>query len=95
MTTALQTKRIGSGRPVERLGRRCPPIDDDRVLGSIPHADPADIERVVVLATVIDATKDQRGIANVELLQSIDDVLGERLSLKSRLIGAARANFER
>ena len=43
---------------------------------------------------MIDAAKHQRTIANVELCQAIDDVLGEGLSLKARLVRASGADFE-
>jgi len=59
VTSTLESERISSGRAIEGFGCSGPPVDDDRVLGSIPHADPADVQRVAVPVVVIDPAKHQ------------------------------------
>ena len=94
VSTSFKAKRVGAGRPVEGFRGRSPPIHNHWILAPVPHSNTADIERVVVFATVIDTSKNQRRIANVELLQAIDDVLGERFSFKAGLIGATSTHLE-
>lgn len=43
---------------------------------------------------MVDTTKYQRGIADIELRQPVDHVLGERFALETRLVGAASTDLE-
>lgn len=95
VTPSLETERVGTRRPVERLGGGRTPIDHNRFLGAVPHPDTTNVERVTkAIGCVVDATKDQRGIADVELRQTVDNVLGEHLSLEARLIGTTGTHFK-
>ena len=92
---SVETKRVGPRRPVERLGGGRSPVDHDWFLGSVPHADAPDVERVTkAIGGVVDTTKYQRGIADIELRQPVDHVLGERFALETRLVGAASTDLE-
>ena len=44
MAPADQTHRVGAGGPIERLGDRRPPIDDERLLVFVRDRQPADVE---------------------------------------------------
>lgn len=95
MATPFESQWVRAGRSIERLGGRGTPIDHDRFLGTIPHAYATDVERIAkARGIVIDAAKHQRTVTDVELCQAIDDVLGEGLSLKARLVRASGADFE-
>ena len=94
VASSLESERVGAGCPVEGFGGACSPVDDHRVLRSIPYAHASDVERVAVSVVVVDASEHQRCVADVELGEPVDDVLRERLSLEARLVGAAGTDLE-
>ena len=47
-----------------------------------------------MVALVVDATKDERAVANVELGESIDNVAREDIAFEARLIGTTLVHFE-
>ena len=59
----LEPQGIAAGCPVERLGNRCPPVEDDRILGAVRHRKTADIEALATIGTfhsfVVDTSENQ------------------------------------
>ena len=94
MAAAVEAERVGSCRPIERLGSGSSPVDDYGVLSTVPHTDATDVQRIAKLFVVVDAAKDQRRITDVELVETIDDVLGEGLALEPGLVRTTCADLE-
>ena len=94
VSATVEPERVGTCRPIERLGSGSPPVDNNGVLGSVPHANTANVKRIAKLFVVVDAPKDQRRITDVELVETIYDVLGEGLALEPGLVRTTCADFE-
>ena len=94
MAAPIQAHRVDPGGSVEGLGGRCSPIDHNRILFSIPDANPADVQRVAEGLVVIDTPEHQRRITDIELSQSVGDVLVDDFAFVAGLGGAARAHFD-
>ena len=70
---------MGAGGPVERLGDRRPPVDDQRLLVFVGDGQPADVKRLnargravgrrVRLRLAVDTAEHQRLSADLELLE--------------------------
>jgi hypothetical protein len=85
---------VGSRRSIEGLGSAGPPIDHHRVLCSIPHTDAPDVQGVAIFVVMVDSTENQRRIPDVELIQPIQDVFGERIAFEAGLIGSTCTHLE-
>ena len=94
VSTPLEAERISTSSAIERLGSGSAPVNDDCVLLAVPYADTANVKRVVVFTVMIDATKNERSIANVELLESVENVLRKGISLESCLVCAAFSDLQ-
>jgi hypothetical protein len=83
-----QTHGVATGGPVEGLGDRCPPVDDDRLAVLVGDGETADVEAldgVGRLGGAVDATEDQRGVAQVEVGEPLEECLVERVALEAGL----------
>ena len=91
-----QAHRLAAGGPVERLGDRGPPVDHDRVAVLVGHREPADVEALDRIrapsALAVDAAEDERGVAEIELGQPVDERFVEDVALVAGLEGAADAD---
>jgi hypothetical protein len=84
-----------AGGPVERLGDRGAPVDDQRLLRLVGHGDAADVERLTALGTrLVDAAEHQAGVADVEVVEARGDVALDHLAFPSGLLGSALANLD-
>src|SRR5690606_21197893 len=73
---ADEPHRRPPGGPVERLGDRRPPVDDERLLRLVGHGDAPDVVALAPLgAGLVDPPEDEAGVADVEVLQPLGDVL--------------------
>ena len=96
VTATQQAHRLAAGGAVERLGDRRPPVDDDGLRVLVGDGQPADVEALHparLLGAAIDATEDQRRVAEVELVESLDEGLVEGVALEAGLHRAAEAGF--
>src|SRR5262249_22241366 len=78
--------RPAPGGRVDRLGAGGPPVDDDRVPVGVGHREAADVERLGGLTVdrgSIDSAEDQRGVAEIELREALDQRLVEHIALVS------------
>jgi hypothetical protein len=93
MAAAHETHGLAAGRPVERLGHRSPPVDDDRVLDLVAHRDPPDVigRRLVGL---VDPAEAQRGIAQLELREALEHGVPDDVALEPGLLGAAPPDLD-
>ena len=66
-----EAERVDTGRPVERRGDGCPPVDDNGIVGIVFDVSPADVPTVLVL--VGDATEEVAGAGAVEIFQRLRD----------------------
>ena len=92
MAPAGQAHRVAPGRPVERLGDRCPPVDDDRFTCLVGHGQAPDVEaleRIRRLGVPVDAAEHERRVAEIEVGQPLDQGLVERIALETGLERAA------
>ena len=92
VAAAGEAHRVAAGGPVERLGDRGPPVDDDRLAVLVGHGQAADVEALDGLGTLgvaVDATEHERGVAEVELGEPVDHGLVEHVALVARLERAA------
>jgi hypothetical protein len=94
VTTSFQSEGFGTSGPVERLRGWCAPVDNHGVLRSIPDTDPADVQRVTEHFVVIDPPKDEGRVADVQLIQAVDDVFRERLTLETSLVCTTCTDLE-
>ena len=93
--TTREAHGLRAGGPVERLGDRGPPVDHDRLLVAVGDAHSADVERLgVVVGVGVEATEDQRVVAQIELVQPIGDVALDHLPFPPGLLGAALAHLD-
>ena len=106
VTAADQAHRLAAGGPVERLGDRRPPVDDDRLLGLVGDGEAPDVEAVDQVGVgrghlrarasnvgpaLVDAPEAQRLVADVELREAVGDVLVDDVALVAGLERAAGA----
>ena len=92
---AVQTHGLAARGPVERLGHRGPPVDDQRVVVLVGDGDATDVEALAAVGLVpVDATEHQRGVADVELGQAAHDALVDDLALEAGLVGAPPADLD-
>ena len=95
MAAAHEAHRRPTGRPVEGLGDRRPPVDDDGLLLVVGHREAADVEGVAALAgAAVDAAEHERGVAQIEVREALDDVLVDHVPLPAGLLGAAPADLD-
>ncbi len=86
--TTGESHRFAAGGPVERLGDRRAPVDDDRLALLVGDRQPADVERLQAvggLGHAVDAPEDERRVAEVELGQSVDHGLVEHVAFVAGL----------
>ena len=89
-----QPHRLPARGPVEGLGDRRPPVDDDRLAVLVGHREAADVEaleRVGPLRVAVDPAEHQRRVAEIELGQPVDQGLVEDIALVARLERATEA----
>src|SRR3954454_19148528 len=94
VTSAYDAQRIGRGGPVERLGYRRPPVDQQRVVALVGQPDPADV--VPVAAEHVQTAEAQAGLDGVELRQPVLVHRREGVALAAvlrRAAGAAAADL--
>ncbi len=92
VAAAGEAHRLAPGGPVERLGDRCSPVDDDRLALVVGDGQPADVEALEAVGGLghpVDATEHQRGVAQIELGEPVDDRLVEDVALVAGLERAA------
>ena len=69
VAAARQPHRRAAGGPVEGLGDRRPPVDDDRLLVLVGHGEAADVEGVAAAsplsAVAVDAPEHEAGVAEL------------------------------
>ena len=88
MTPAFDSHRFAPGRSVERLRNRCPPVDHDRILLSVPHAGATDVE-ALSSALGVDPTEHQGAVTQVQLAETVDRRLNNRFTLMPVLFSPA------
>ena len=102
VAAAGQAHRLAAGGPVERLGHRGPPVDDDRLLVLVGHRQAPDVVGVarrrlrvaVAVARLVDAPEHERGVAEVELGEPVGDRVLDHVALEPGLLGAAPADLD-
>ena len=95
VTPALQAHGYRTGGPVEGLGYRSPPVHHDRILLFVPDTDPTNVEYATPgLGLLVDPTEDQRGVAQVQVVEAGRHRVDDGLALKARLIGATLADLD-
>ena len=106
VAAAGQAHRLPAGGPVEGLGDRGPPVDDDRVAVLVGDRHPADVEGVAApggpldegmsrrFGLGVDATEDERRLAELELLEPVGDGVPDDVALEAGLLGAAAADLD-
>ena len=103
VTAAGEAHRLAPRGAVERFGDRRPPVDHDRFGIRVGDSEPADVEAlqlttldhhpVVVDGMPIDPTEHECGIAEIEVGQTLDQGLVERIPLETGLKRAAQVGF--
>ena len=98
VAAAIETHRRATGGSVERFGHGRPPVDDDGLLALVGHGEAADVIGLALLLIVdrgsIDASEDQRGVAQLEITEATDDRVPDHISLEAGLFGAAPADLD-
>ena len=95
VAAAHEAHRLAAGGPVEGLGDRRPPVDDERLAVLVGHGQPADVVAVAALAAgAVDAAEHQAGVAELERGQPLGDVALDHLPLPAGLLGAALADLD-
>ena len=95
-----EAHRVAPGRPVERLGDRRPPVDHDRLGVLVGDRQAADVEAlearqrrrrrsVGVVDVPVDATEDERRLAEIEIGEPFEHGFVEGVALESGLERAA------
>ncbi len=84
----LDTHGLAPSSPVERLGNRRAPVDDDRILLAVPDAETTDVEGFARFLQV-NSAKHEGSVTEVQLCQSLDRHLNDRLAFVSVLFSAA------
>ena len=91
--------RLDRRRPVERLGDRRPPVDDERLLLLVGDREPPDVEALVGGGATTsvgcgrDAAEAQRRLADVEGGEAAPGHVVGGVALEAGLVGAARADL--
>ena len=83
-----EAHRLAAGGAVERLGDRCPPVDDDRVGLLVGDGQAADVEalrRGRALGIAVDPPEHQCGVAEVEVGQALDQGFVEGVAFEAGL----------
>ena len=96
VAAAHEAHRLAAGGPVERLGDRRPPVDDDRLGLLVGDGEAADVEalgRGRALGVAVDAPEHECGVAEVEVGQPLDQGLVERVALEAGLERAAEVGL--
>ena len=96
VTPAKQTHRLPPRCSIERLGDRRPPVDDHWFRVLVGDRQPADVEALRaarLLGTAVDAAEHQRGVAEIELVETLDEGLVEGIALEPSLHRAAEIGF--
>ena len=75
----IDLHRIARGGPVERLGGRCAPVDDQRFVVGVADADPADVADLTVGA--VQPAEDQPFLLGVQHRQPPSGLEGEDVAL--------------
>ena len=96
---AHDAHRLDRGRPVERLGDRRAPVDDERGLVVVGDRDAADVVPVAVgggagvVGLQVEAAEHQRGVADLEVGQAALGVGDGDVALEPGLVGPAPAHL--
>ena len=96
MAAAAQPHRLPTGRPVERLGHRGPPVDHDRFAVVVGDGEATDVEALELVrrfGEAVDAAEHEGGVAQIELGEPVDQGFVEHVALVARLEGAAEGGF--
>jgi hypothetical protein len=96
MPPAREPHRFAPGRPVERLGDRCSPVDDDGFARLVRDCESTDVKTLDLLGALritVDPAEDQCGITEVELRQAVDERLIEDVAFVARLESAAETGL--
>ena len=105
VAAALQAHRLTAGCPVERLGHRRAPVDDDGLGVLVGDGQPADVEALRaalglggaegrrLFGTAVDPPEHQCGIAEVELVEPLDKGFVEGVALETGLHRAAEVGL--
>jgi len=80
--------RVGGGRPVEGLGGRRPPVDEQRFVVGGRQPEAADV--VAGALAHVEAPEAEGKVADVEGRQAVLEVRGQGVTLLTPLVGAAR-----
>ena len=91
---AEQAHRLAAGGAVERLGDRRPPVDDDRfgvLVGDRQAADVEALRAAGLLGAAVDPPEHQCGVAEVELVETLDEGLVEGVALERACIVPPRS----
>ncbi len=91
VTPAGETHRRASRRPVERLGDRRSPVDNDGFLSLVGDRQAADVEGLA--GRPVDAAEHQGSVADLEVGQTAPDGLLDHVSLVAGLVRAAAADL--
>ena len=95
VAAADEAHRLAAGGPVERLGDRRPPVDDERLAVLVGHGQAADVVAVAAVpAGAVDAAEHEAGVAELERGQPLGDVALDHLPLPAGLLGAALAHLD-
>ena len=96
VTPTEQAHRLPPGGAVERLGDRRPPVDDDRFRVLVGDRQAADVEALRaawLLGAAVDPAEHQRGVAEVEVVEPLDQGLVEGVALEPGLHRAAEVGL--
>ena len=80
--SAHDVHRLGGRRPVEGLGCPCPPVDDQRLVLLVAHADASDVADLPV--GVVEPPEDEALVLRVEGRQSPGCLERERIAFEQR-----------
>ena len=92
---AHEAHRLATGRAVEGFGHRRAPVHHHRLAVAVGQSEAADVERLHrgVLGDAVDATEDESGIAQLQLLEALDQFLVNCVALEARLERSPRAGL--
>ncbi len=96
VAAAHQAHRLAAGGPVEGLGHRGPPVDDDRLgllVGDGQAADVEALDGVRRLGQPVDAPEHERGVAEIEVGEALEQGLVEGVALEPGLERAAEVGL--
>jgi len=85
----VEAHGLTTGGPVEGLGHRGPPVDDQRVVVLVGHGDATDVVSLPADGLrAVDATEDQRGVPDRQLRETAHDAVVDDLPLETGLVRA-------